>query len=333
MKRLIAALGAFLMMTTLAHGQAQTVRLCIGTNPANCTAVSATNPLPTSSAGGGGAATIANGADIAEGSTTDAPAAVPTSATAATTIALLKALNNQFTSGTAEVQGTVANGATDSGNPLKVGGIYNTTLPTLTAGQRGDLQINANGVLRSQSILNSAAATDAQSNTVGFYQSSGTVGTPSFLLGALGSYIFNGATWDRQRSITGAIAAGTGTAAVAIAPTSAIAAGITPVVSAAAENNHVLKATPGNLYSIYAANLTATAGFLVVLNVTAAPADGAITPLECAALPANGNASISYNSGPPSVFSTGITAVVTSATTCFTKTTGVITAFIRGSVQ
>lgn len=44
--------------------------------------------------GGGGAATIANGADVAEGSTTDAPATTPTTGSAATTIALLKALNN-----------------------------------------------------------------------------------------------------------------------------------------------------------------------------------------------------------------------------------------------
>lgn len=114
-------------------------------------------------------------------------------------------------------------------------------------------------------------------------------------------------------------------------PNSAV--GVTSVVSTAAENNRVLKATPGNLYSVYATNLTATAGFLVVLNLTASPADGAITPLECVPLPANGSASVNYNPGPPAVFSTGIVAVVTSAATCFTKTTGVITAFIRGSVQ
>lgn len=120
---------------------------------------------------------------------------------------------------------------------------------------------------------------------------------------------------------------------VTIAPTSSATAGITPVVSAAAENNHALKASPGNLYGVYATNLTATAGFLVVLNATTAPADGAITPLACVPLTANGVASINYVPGPPAVFSTGITAVVTSAVTCFTKTTGVITAFIGGQVQ
>lgn len=44
--------------------------------------------------------------------------------------------------------GNVASGATDSGNPVKVGGKYNSTAPTFTDGQRGDLQIDANGNLK-----------------------------------------------------------------------------------------------------------------------------------------------------------------------------------------
>lgn len=109
--------------------------------------------------------------------------------------------------------------------------------------------------------------------------------------------------------------------------------GITSVVSASAEASHVLKAIPGNLYGAYATNLTATPGFLVLINATSTPADGAITPLACVPLPANGMASINNKPGPPQVYSTGIVAVVTSATTCFTKTTGVITAYLSGDVQ
>lgn len=120
---------------------------------------------------------------------------------------------------------------------------------------------------------------------------------------------------------------------VAIAPSSAASVGQTPVVSASGEASHVLKATPGNLYGVYATNLTATAGFLVVLNATSAPGDGTITPLACVPLAANSIAGINYSPGPPAVYSTGIVAVVTSANTCFTKTTGVITAFIGGQVQ
>jgi hypothetical protein len=39
--------------------------------------------------------------------------------------------------------GAVASGATDSGNPVKVGGKYNLTPPTLIDGQRGDIQLDA----------------------------------------------------------------------------------------------------------------------------------------------------------------------------------------------
>jgi hypothetical protein len=44
---------------------------------------------------------------------------------------------------TLPVGGNVAAGATDSGNPAKIGGKYNTSAPTLTNGQRGDIQLDA----------------------------------------------------------------------------------------------------------------------------------------------------------------------------------------------
>lgn len=44
--------------------------------------------------------------------------------------------------------GNVASGSSDSGNPVKVGGRYNSTPPTLTNGQRGDLQLDASGNLK-----------------------------------------------------------------------------------------------------------------------------------------------------------------------------------------
>jgi len=45
------------------------------------------------------------------------------------------------------VGGGVASGATDAGNPIKIGGVYNTTPPVFTNGQRGDAQIDVNGNL------------------------------------------------------------------------------------------------------------------------------------------------------------------------------------------
>lgn len=116
-------------------------------------------------------------------------------------------------------------------------------------------------------------------------------------------------------------------------PSSGSGTGITPTVSGSLEASHVLKASGGNLYSVYASNLTGgTSGFLLVLNATSAPGDGAVTPLVCVPF-SGGVAQAAYINIPPAVFSTGITAVVSSAATCFTKTTGVLTAFISGLVK
>ena len=45
-------------------------------------------------------------------------------------------------------RGNVASGASDAGNPVKVGGRYNSSPVALTDGQRGDLQLDASGNLK-----------------------------------------------------------------------------------------------------------------------------------------------------------------------------------------
>jgi uncharacterized phage-associated protein len=45
----------------------------------------------------------------------------------------------------AQVVGTIASGAADSGNPVKTGGVFNTTQPTVTNAQRVDAQYTARG--------------------------------------------------------------------------------------------------------------------------------------------------------------------------------------------
>lgn len=123
---------------------------------------------------------------------------------------------------------------------------------------------------------------------------------------------------------------GTGILGVTVAPTSTAAAAIVPVVSTAAEGSHVLKASAGNLYGVYA-TVGASAGYLMVFNATSAPADGAVTPLVCVPVAANQVTSFSFPGGVPARFGTGITAVF-STTGCFTKTISA-TAFISGMVQ
>lgn len=51
--------------------------------------------------------------------------------------------------------GDVASGTADSGNPVKVGGVYNAALPTLTTGQRGSIQLSPKGSVNTV-ITNSA---------------------------------------------------------------------------------------------------------------------------------------------------------------------------------
>jgi hypothetical protein len=55
------------------------------------------------------------------------------------------ALDATLTGGSAKTQGNVASSATDSGNPVKIGGPFNTTQPTVTNGQRVDAQMTARG--------------------------------------------------------------------------------------------------------------------------------------------------------------------------------------------
>lgn len=115
---------------------------------------------------------------------------------------------------------------------------------------------------------------------------------------------------------TPAIASGSG---VVPAPSSAAAAGMANVVSTAAESNHVLKASAGNLYSL-TATIGATSGYLMLFNATSLPGNGAVTPVGCYRVLSDGTAGgISLRWDYPLVFSTGITAGF-STTGCFTLT-------------
>ena len=108
---------------------------------------------------------------------------------------------------------------------------------------------------------------------------------------------------------------------------------VVPIATTSAVASLVLKASPGLVYSVYAVNNTSTAGFLLLLNAITDPVSGTVKPLGCAALPANGTASINYIPSPPGRYTTGITAVLTSASSCYTVTEGTITGFISGTVQ
>lgn len=112
------------------------------------------------------------------------------------------------------------------------------------------------------------------------------------------------------------------------------ATSLTPVVSTTPEAAHTIKAFAGNLYSAYAVNLSATAGFLVIVDQTSVPATGSITNvIDFCVLPANGQCSINSKPGPPTKYLNGIVALITSAASPFTYTTGTVTAAIHAEAQ
>jgi hypothetical protein len=93
-----------------------------------------------------------------------------------------------------EPAGNAAAGATDSGNPLKVGGKYNSTLPTLTDGQRGDAQLTAKSQL--QTVMMDAAGNNRGANVT----SSNELQTQSNDSGATGSAVPSRASYAGARS-------------------------------------------------------------------------------------------------------------------------------------
>lgn len=104
----------------------------------------------------------------------------------------------------------------------------------------------------------------------------------------------------------------------------------TPVVSAAAEASHILKASPGCIISGYATT-GASAGFLMLFNSATVPVDGAVTPQNCVSIPATTTIGLNWAPQPPEWYSAGIVAVF-STTGCFTKT-GSATAYFHSLVQ
>ena len=151
--------------------------------------------------GGGGAATIADGADVAEGSTISPAYTDTTGAAAGTIVGILKGLYVGL-KGLLTVVGNVASGVADSGNPVKVGGKFSATLPTLVDQNRGDFATTNGGAILAAVSGISGSSTDGLSNSSVIQPVSGTAANNATTARtglATCSFFFNGTTWDRQR--------------------------------------------------------------------------------------------------------------------------------------
>ena len=98
--------------------------------------------------------------------------------------------------GNQQMAGNVASGATDSGNPVKVGGKYMSSPTVLENGQRGDVQLTTTGAVKATLMLNNSdtAAQILADNVDGVATSS----TTNKLTVLNRAYSYNGSTWDRN---------------------------------------------------------------------------------------------------------------------------------------
>lgn len=236
------------------------------------------------------------------------------------------------------VTGEVADNDPDSGNPVKVGGRYNVTMPTYADGDRGDLQLTSRGALI-------AAIGSGNSNLVAALSAgdfdAGSASNFQLLPVMARDYVFNGTTWDRVRGditngldvdVTRLPALPAGANNIGDVDVASIAAGanligdvgLRPRASGGLsifksidldESEEEVKASAGQVYSISAFNLTDAPLFLKLYDATAASVTvGTTVPVATFVVPANADldgAGFIWNNEIGLAFSTAITAAVT----------------------
>jgi hypothetical protein len=187
-------------------------------------------------------------------------------------------------SGNVASLGNVAAGAADTGNPVKVGGVYNVTQPTLSDGQRGNVQLTARGeVLTAIGYVGSIASivTGIGVDASGSVNGLNTYARPM---------VFNGTTWDRAKK-----------------PGST-----NRLLSAAATTNATsVKTSAADLFRARGYNASASARYLKLYNKASAPTVGTDTPVATYYLPPSSTFEIAFDT--PLYFGTGLAFALTGA--------------------
>lgn len=205
------------------------------------------------------------------------------------------------------IQGNVAAGAADSGNPVKTGGKHNTTLPTLSNGHRGDTQLTARGATLASLITVAGAELDLAEDTTqvdggtGFTQESSRVQPMAGLFDdtigvALTENDVAASRINLNRATVGVIEDGTTraryagvTASGGVKTTTIVdtAGGATPykLISAASTNATSVKGSGATLYGIQVFNVNAEERYLKLYNKATAPTVGTDTPVKVILIP------------------------------------------------
>lgn len=207
--------------------------------------------------------------------------------------------------GNQKIVGSIASGASDSGNPVKVGGIYNSSTPTFTNGQRGDLQLDASGNLKitgsftaasdlAPATQNITVVDSGSSSAAGANNQTIIIGTPtagsaaSFALSTIETVrvevtgiwtgtiatetsIDGGTTWVNQGVHQGAYTVSTFTAGFVGGCNVAGATNFRIRATAAITGTVVVKVTESvNTQSVYIANAAPSGNIVSVLNSSTA---------------------------------------------------------------
>jgi hypothetical protein len=213
----------------------------------------------------------------------------------------------------AEVVGAAASGATNAGNPIKIGCAYNSTAPTVTNGQAVDGQCDPNG---NQKIVGNVAAGAADSGNgvkvSGVYNSS----APTLTSGNRGDAQLD-VNGNLKVNVTNGIASGTaGSANAAVLSVQGIS-GMTPVsvTSAAAATGgatalasyraaatpaaQTIKSSAGTLYSLTVMNVCATVYYLHLY--TTSPTLGTTSDTYVYPIPSNSTSGAGFINPVPAV--------------------------------
>lgn len=156
-------------------------------------------------------------------------------------------------------EGNVESLGTDSGAPVKIGGVYSTSPVAASSGQRRDVEVTARGsvFVAIKDTGNTPVAITAAS--VSTQQGAGTIGLNALVFG----YKSDGVGWRADTR-----------------PVS-----VSRIVSAAATTNGTsAKASAGDLHRIRGYNAAAAVRYLKVYNKASAPTVGTDTPVLTYAL-------------------------------------------------
>lgn len=244
------------------------------------------------------------------------------------------------------VQGSAVGGTAASASELD-GGIFNTTLPTLTSGQQAAVQLDTNA----RTLLSPPAA-GAWAGSIGYAAgsaSSSAFGTPLMgataasapsyaagqvqlvTLSAAGGLLtsistFTGTVANVNNSLATLNATSQGGLHVTQEPSVDANTGIVPITTT--NSALVAKTAAGNLFG-YDLQEGATSGYFVFLNLTAVPAASAtLVPINCIFTAANQH--ISIRTVMPDTYATGITIASSSSCTTYTA---VASTFIAAEVK